>query len=217
MNNYQSLKDIVYNHISEKINSGTLKPNESINEAAICAELKISRTPVREALMKLSFEGFIEYIPRRGFFTQKLTLERVRGIYQIIGNLEALAACLALRHPEHLDINELHRIVNDMDDVINLRQYEVYNQLQYHFHYMILKASCNEDLVRLVSTLKKTFMRQASVYQSPEYDIHQMVINMNNEHRHIVELIEAKDEQALRTMFADVHWNEKYADHFTYM
>jgi len=217
MSNYQSLKDIVYNYISEKITSGKLKPNESINERALCEELNISRTPVREALMKLSHEGYIEYIPRRGFFTQALTLKRVRDIYVILGNLEALAASLALKHPEQLDLAELHRLADEMDQAIAARQYDVYTRLQYQFHHHIIQASDNQELVRLISTLKKNFMRQEYLYQSSTYDIHAMLLNMNQEHRHMITLIEAGDEAALKIALAEVHWDSKYAEYFTYI
>jgi DNA-binding GntR family transcriptional regulator len=217
MENYQSLTDIVYNYISDKVTSGKLKPNESINESAICAELNISRTPVREALMKLSNEGFIEYIPRRGFFTQKLSLERVQGIYRIIGNLEALGASLALQHPERLEIDELSRLVDQMDIAIAAHQYADYNRLQFRFHHIILQASGNEDLVRLVNNLKKTFMRQEYQYQSTTYDIHQIVLTMNNEHRQMIGFIQVKDEQSLKTILTERHWNVKYAEYFTYV
>ncbi len=217
MNNYQSLQDIVYNHISEKITSGKLRPNESINERALCEELNISRTPVREALMKLSHEGYIDYIPRRGFFTQALTLERVRDIYTIIGAMEALAASLALKHPERLDFTELNRLVDAMDQAIAAQQYDVYTRLQYQFHHHINQASNNKELVRLISMLKKNFMRQEYLYQSSSYDIHAMLVNMNQEHRQIIALIEARDEQGLKAIIADMHWNAKYAEYFTYV
>lgn len=213
---YQSLKDHVYDYLSAQITSGELKPNESINEASICAALQISRTPVREALMQLSIEGYIEHIPRRGFFTREMSLERVRNIYEIIGNLEAMGAALAMDHPELLDLDALHHLAKAMDQVIAERKYEAYQHLQHLFHSTIIQASNNEDLVRLVASLKKFFMRQEYVYDPTAYDIDAMFLKMNEEHWHIIALIKAGDKEALRAFLRDEHWNVKYAAYHTY-
>lgn len=213
---YQSLKDHVYDYLSAQITSGQLKPNESINEASICAALQISRTPVREALMQLSNEGYIEHIPRRGFFTREMSLERVRNIYEIIGNLEAMGAALAMDHPDLLDLDELHRLAKQMDQVIVEQKYDAYQQLQNQFHNTIIQASNNEDLVRLVANLKKFFMRQEYVYETATYDLHTMFLKMNEEHWHILQLMETGDKETLRAFLRDEHWNIKYAAYHTY-
>jgi DNA-binding GntR family transcriptional regulator len=123
MNNYRSLKDVVYDYISDQIASGQLKPNESISESAICAALEISRTPVREALMQLSHQGYVEHIPRRGFFTHEPTLERVGHIYQIIGTLKRLAAVRALEQPGRLDLKEMRHLLGEMERVLEERAF----------------------------------------------------------------------------------------------
>lgn len=64
---YRSLKDHVYDYIAQKIQDGTLLPNQKINEAEICKKLDISRTPTREALFQLASDNLLQYIPRRGF------------------------------------------------------------------------------------------------------------------------------------------------------
>lgn len=64
---YRSLKDHVYDYIAQKIQDGTLLPNQKINEAEICKKLDISRTPTREALFQLTSDNLLQYIPRRGF------------------------------------------------------------------------------------------------------------------------------------------------------
>ena len=84
MLNYKSLKEHVYEYISNQIRDETLKPGEKINENVICETLKISRTPVREALIQMANDGYIEQIPRRGFVVKSISLERVHNIYEIL-------------------------------------------------------------------------------------------------------------------------------------
>lgn len=69
---YRSLKDHVYDYIAQKIQDGTLLPNQKINEAEICKKLDISRTPTREALFQLASDNLLQYIPRRGFIVTPL-------------------------------------------------------------------------------------------------------------------------------------------------
>jgi len=217
MSIYRSLKDIVYDYISEQISSGKLKPNESINEADIVAALEISRTPVREALMQLSSEGYIEHVPRRGFFTHALTLERVRHIYEIIGNLESLAAVLALENPERLDVDAMRHLAKEMEQAIVTRQYEPYHDLQYQFHNVFIQASENEDLIRIIANLKKILMSHEYLSRTRADDDQAVFDKMNAEHWHIVALLEAGDKDALRTFLRDEHWNVKYAAFYTYV
>lgn len=217
MLNYRSLKDLVYDYISDQITSGKLKPNESINEAAICKDLEISRTPVREALMQLSSEGYINHVPRRGFFTRELTLEKVRNIYEILGSLEALAAIRAMERPEYFDLNGLRRLAKEMEQVIKARQYDPYYQLQYQFHDAFIQACGNEDLIRMIVSLKKILMSHEYLRRASDIENQAVFDKMNEEHWHIVTLFEAGDKEALRAFLRDEHWNVKYAEFQTFV
>ena len=66
-NEYRSLKDHVYNHIVDLIDGGTLADDHKISEQQICDALGVSRTPVREALIQLASDGYLDNLPRRGF------------------------------------------------------------------------------------------------------------------------------------------------------
>lgn len=64
---FLSLKDHVYNFIAEQIRLGKLNSNEKVNEQDICQQLNISRTPVREALIQLAADGFLDSAPDEAF------------------------------------------------------------------------------------------------------------------------------------------------------
>jgi DNA-binding GntR family transcriptional regulator len=115
---YKSLKDLVYVYLYEKINQGTIKPNEKINENLICRDLQVSRTPVREALIKLEDEGYLKRMPRRGYIVREVTRDKIREIYEIIGCLEGLAASLAIDRMTGKDIILLETLVEKMNEAI---------------------------------------------------------------------------------------------------
>ena len=94
MHRFKTLKDHVYDYIAEQILLGKLQPEEKINENAVCKELSISRTPVREALIQLSSEGILDNVPRKGFVVKNMTEKEAQELYTIIGHLDGLSAAL---------------------------------------------------------------------------------------------------------------------------
>lgn len=86
------LSDGVYNRLLNAILSGKIKPGMNLREEHIAEDFAVSRTPVREALRKLSEEGFVEYVPHRGARLVTPTPDLAREIFQIREALEAVAA-----------------------------------------------------------------------------------------------------------------------------
>ena len=88
---------------------GALPPGTRVNEVHLAAELEISRTPLREALSQLTAEGFLENIPRRGFFTLPLSVQEVSQLYPLRAFLDPQALRMA-GLPSAAQIAELRRL-----------------------------------------------------------------------------------------------------------
>lgn len=212
MSLYKTLKDHVYDYISNKINDGTLKPNERLSENKISEDMEVSRTPVREALMQLANEGYLEKSPRRGFVVKELSLERVQRIYAIIGCLEALAASLAVDRLTEEDMKEMKNILGDIDNAILNRDYNQYYKLQTKFHDVFIKAADNEELSDLLTSLKKNFIRQTYITNKEQVDtLIKVVQETHEEHKEIYRLFQEKDKGGLEKYLRNVHWNVRYA------
>lgn len=207
MNKYLSLKDHVYNYISKKINEGSLTANEKINEQLICEELQISRTPVREALIQLATEGYLENLPRRGFRVRLIDENKAVELYMIIGALESLAASLAIEFITTEEINNMKKLVIDMDEAITSGLYTNYYKLQTMFHKTFINICNNEELIRLLNQLKKSFIRQTYIDNKETEDFFEILKNTNDEHKKIIELFEKKDKKSLESYLKDVHWS----------
>lgn len=82
-----------YEALSGKIISGKLKAGERLTEEGLCAEFRISRTPLRDALSKLAQEGLIEPLPTRGYQVKSFTCESVKALF----DCRALLECEALK------------------------------------------------------------------------------------------------------------------------
>ena len=90
-----NLRDEVREALLEWLASGRLAPGQRLEEERLSQALGVSRTPLREALASLAQEGVVESVPRRGFRVPRLSAERVRDLYPLIGSLEGLALRLS--------------------------------------------------------------------------------------------------------------------------
>ncbi len=210
MSQYMSLKEHVYNYIAEKINDGSLKPEEKINEQLICEELKISRTPVREALIQLAAEGYLENQPRRGFIVRTIDETKAKDLYRIIGTLDGMAGALAMDFITDQEINLMKNHIVSMDQAIANRSLNVYYKLQIEFHNIYINICRNEDLIRLLNQLRKNFIRQNYANKDSE-DIFEVVQKTHSDHKTIVEIFEKKDKKEIERYIKEVHWNVKNA------
>jgi DNA-binding GntR family transcriptional regulator len=87
-NSSKSKKAIVYENLKARIINNFIKPGEPLNEGVLSKELKISKTPIREALQQLEKEGFIENIPVKGAFVSRISIQDIREIFEIREILE---------------------------------------------------------------------------------------------------------------------------------
>ena len=106
----KSLGEQVYDYLFEQLKQKALAPGTYLDLDQIAARLGISRTPLRDALLSLELEGYVEIVPRRGVLVKHLELEEVRDLYQVIGALEAtamLAAAPGLGPEDHRRLREM--------------------------------------------------------------------------------------------------------------
>lgn len=79
----KSKKTVVYESLKKRIITNILKPGEPLNEIELSKELKISKTPVREALQQLEKEGFVENVPGKGSFVSQFSLQDIRDLFEM--------------------------------------------------------------------------------------------------------------------------------------
>lgn len=105
----ESLGAQVRAFLIDAILEGRLPPDERINEVQLAEELKVSRTPLRQALTQLEGDGLVVADPGRGWFVTPLTVEEAHELYPILGVLEA-TALRATRTPKPAVLDDLERI-----------------------------------------------------------------------------------------------------------
>ena len=202
---YLSLKEHVYNYISEKINDGILHAEDKLSEIQISEELNVSRTPVREALIQLASDGYIENMPRKGFKVKKIDEKDAAEIYNVIGPLDGRAAYLAVDNMTDKDINKMELLLSSMDKAIEKSMFLEYYDLQLKFHDTYIQKCENPYLIELIEKIKKIFIRKIYVFDENK-SMKEILKYTNAEHYKILELFKNKNKNELQNYLRDVHW-----------
>src|SRR5690242_4576391 len=106
--------DTVYRGVKSKILDNTFPPGFHILEQELASMFGVSRTPVREALVRLESDGLVDVVPRHGMRVLPLSLSDMKEIYEILSSLESKAAELAAqRHLPPAAVEPLDRAAHD--------------------------------------------------------------------------------------------------------
>ena len=84
-----SLRERVYQYLKDAMSAGKLRYGEFLDQDSICETLEVSKTPLRDALIRLEAEGFVTILPRKGVYINPISLDFIKSAYQIIGSIEA--------------------------------------------------------------------------------------------------------------------------------
>ena len=141
----QSTADSCYDWIKRQIVTNARTPGSALDERNLAEELNVSRTPVREAMLRLRSEGFIDNLPRRGAFVRALTLEDLSDLYNVVTAVEVMAVGLIVESDDRAQIvGELNRLCDSMEAA--LEDPELWTHSDEAFHRALLKLSGNAPL-----------------------------------------------------------------------
>lgn len=149
----QSLPEQIAEHIREKIIRFELKPGESIREAQLASDLRVSRSPVREALKLLEKQRLVEQTPRKGTKVTGLSREYISSLYNITSALIVLAAreCAEKGTPE--DLKKINDIVINAAAAVRHKDIHNYYNAFFDFSLTCLKAARDPLLEELILDL----------------------------------------------------------------
>lgn len=163
-------KPLIYEEIKRRIIELEMKPGDPISEKELSAEFGVSRTPIREALIKLTQIDLVEFRPRVGTFVTQIDIATVKSAYEVKKNLEAFAAELAAKRATVDEIEILFQIIERFSTYDLIKDYKLCIQDDQLFHEIIRKASKNDILI---DTLDMLNTKTARFLQSIHYVIQQ--------------------------------------------
>ena len=149
--NARTLVDRVYHEIQNRILHNVWATGHQALEQELALELGVSRTPVREALIRLQRDGLVKVVPRHGMRVLPISVVDVQEIYQILTSLEALAVELAAaRKPSAKEMKALERAAQDMLEAQEASDLKAWARADERFHCHLVELSGNRILVEVV-------------------------------------------------------------------
>lgn len=147
------LHDEATERIRDMIVEGRLSAGEWINEAELCQQLQISRTPLREALKVLAAEGLVELVPRRGAHVSQLSIRELADLFEALSGVEGLAAELAAIRMSAADLETLRQLQNGIERRHVAKDRHAYFRDNQALHEAIVRFSGNQEIVAIHARL----------------------------------------------------------------
>lgn len=185
-----SSRQQIFEKIRQDIMDGKYKKGDSLIEQKLAEEFGVSRTPVREAMRQLEFDGLVKSIPNRGVFVNGITHQDIKDIYQIRQRIEGLAAVWAVQKMTEDEMEELQNIYDLMEFYTEKGNINKVAELNTHFHEVIFKAAKSKFLKNTLINFQAyiQWARHASI------KIEGRAQAALKEHKAIVEAFRKKDE-----------------------
>ncbi len=176
--------------LREMIFSGDLTPGSDHLESELAERLNMSRTPVREAAMVLQSQGLVEMRPRRGIRVLPVSAQDMRDIYDILTELESLAATRAAEAAYSKgDLAVLAAAIRDMDAALTTDDRHAWAEADDRFHRELVRLGGNVRLGMIVSVMRDQVRRAraTTLFMRPQ------PVQSNEDHRAVYQAIAERD------------------------
>ena len=198
--NPKSKKVTAFEALKKRIISNSLKPGDPLNERVLSEELRISKTPIREALQQLEKEGFVENILHKGSFVSRISVQDIREIFEIREILECAAARGSALKGEPDKLKAMRRRLESME-MINGKTPLSLLKAGDQIHNYLFESFQNNRLTTIYSRLQDHIDR-LRVHFVSQFDPDRLE-QSSKEHKEILDALIAKDpvaaENAVKT------------------
>jgi len=196
-----SLKDEAHQCIKTLILSGGLDSGDMLDIEWLVSELGVSRTPIREALLRLEQEGLVETIPYKGTFVLDVSEKDVEEIYQVRETLESLAVRLAMPVIPDEELKGMQALLASVGEEMERGDFERYFQSDTDFHALIVRHCGNKLLQQVLGTLtdRISFLRAFSRTRASHHQMRQSF----QEHCLILDALMERDVAKIERLMAE--------------
>ncbi len=192
--------ELAYSTIKTKILDSELAPGSQVLEQTLALELGLSRTPIREALIRLQQEGLVEIVPRHGARISTLAPSDMREIYEVLVSLEPTAVeLLTLQRPSRVDLAPLLDACDSMERALeanppDLRSWAAADEL---LHLSLASLCGNARLAAMIMMV----WEQAHRARMFTLRLREVPHRSTGEHREVLEAILRRDAQVARRLY----------------
>ena len=192
----RSLGEHVYENLKQAIVRGNLAPGSRLVESHVAEALRISRTPVREAIHKLEREGLLRKSPRGGLFVVGLTRAEIQETFGIRGVLESYAARLATVNHREQELEPLEEKIRQYRQSLERGLMHLLPGINTEFHDLLYALSRSPRLVKMINDLREQIFRFRQVILENE----RWARISNEDHQAILYLIKKREVEAVERM-----------------
>ncbi len=177
----------LYDHIKDQAISFRIKPGERLNEVDLAKKLGASRTPLREALNRLTAEGLLTFERGRGFFCRELKPREIFELYQLRATLEVASVRLACESATDKELEEVKDFLLETGTDRGSLSSEQLVEFDEIFHERIVSFTRNSEMARVLKNVNERikFFRWV--------DMDNRRNETQHEHRNILQAICARD------------------------
>lgn len=154
-----SLNNLAYNQIKDAILTFKFLPNQALIEGDLAAQLGISKTPVRDALLQLEQDGLVERIAFKGTYVSGISNQDMANTYQIRIVLEGLAARMAAELLSEADLVYLEDLIGEHEQALAQENFADASRMNSDFHNHVIQQCGNPRLIRMLDFLDDNLKR----------------------------------------------------------
>lgn len=189
--------ETAYRELKSRILKNEMPAGRAFLEKELAQLLYMSRTPTREAMLRLAKEGLVEVRPRHGMYVKHISIEDMQEIYAVLTGLESTAAGLAAeRKPEESELAPLKQAVKEMDQALQKDDLMAWATADEKFHTSLVDLSGNQRIKKLV----QTFMDQAHRVRMITLRLRPTPDGSNRDHRAVMDAIIQGDADRARSL-----------------
>ena len=193
----QTIADNIYHELYRDIVSVALPPGTPISEKQLATEKGVSRTPVREAILRLTNERLVEVVPKSGTFVARIRLSSLTEALVVRAALEGVTVRGAVARVTPSQILELRAIVEKQREIGTTVDTDAFHQADESFHAKIASIGAYEGIWDLIRQVKVQVDRYRHMTLPQEGRLALII----DEHSKIVDAIESGDtDQAVKCM-----------------
>lgn len=194
-----ALHDQVAARLRTMLVEGQIAPGAKLNERELCEQLRVSRTPLREAIKLLAAEGLVDLLPNRGAVAVKLTEADVLNTFELLAALEGMSGELAAQRITDEELAELRALHYEMMACFSRRDLSGYYRINARIHTAINDAAKNP-------VLASTYRSINARVQSLRFRTNQNEAKWKHavaEHERMIDALVAHDAAAMRKVLIE--------------
>ncbi len=187
--------DLAYERVRGLIRDGTYHPGSLLSEYTVAKQIGLGRTPLREAISRLVYEGLLSRLPGRGVLVNTLTARDISEQYEVLEWLEIMCVRRGASEFSDQEIAELNDILSHAaEKVAEGVSWEGYREFDHAFHSALWAGARNTRALRLLSSTYEAVILDPWTREIA--DIPEQCARSIAEHRQIVAALEARDPSA---------------------